>query len=118
MLRARGILVRAYVRGGGAPGQLFSRRECPFLQHLRKRCTDIPRCRLSKTQGGFPVLAFKILNQLPSGVKRVDWKKYFTVLKSWLLTTICPWRSGLMLILGVLVGVPAILSCHPKSQIF
>lgn len=37
-------------------------------------------------------------NQLPRGVKRLDMRKYFAVLKFWLLKTLQ--RSSLMMILG------------------
>lgn len=56
-------------------------------------------------------------NQSPSEVNRLNRKNYLMVLKSWLVGLLTAlWRSGSMMILRVLVGVPATLSYRPNPQ--
>lgn len=40
--------------------QLYCKSGCPFLKNRRRSALGIPHCRLSKTLGGFPVLALEI----------------------------------------------------------
>lgn len=74
----------------GQPGQFHSKRGCPFSYHQRYSFTR-HTALLSLHVSGFPILAIKIFNQLPSEVNLLN--------------------RGLG-------GVSsATLSCHPKNKI-
>jgi len=46
---------------------------------------NIPYCRLNKKKECFPILALKMYNMLPAGVKSLEENSFRTKMKSWLI---------------------------------